>query len=78
MEALKWLVLRVSGGVTAPPRDGGSGSVERLAGDDAVAGSGDGGTQARVELRLRPSGGVGELSPDGSADASACRTLQDR
>ena len=41
------------------------------AGDDALAGSGDGGAQAGFGLRLRPSGGVGEPSPGGTEDAAA-------
>ena len=34
-----------------------------MAGDDALAGSGDGGAQAGFGLRLRPSWGVGQPSP---------------
>ena len=48
--------------MTGLPCDRGSGSGERSAGDDALAGSGDGGSQAGFGLRLRPSGGVGEPS----------------
>ena len=64
----------VSGGVgnvVAPACDDGSGSGERSPGDDAVAGSGDGGAEARVGLRPRPFGRAGEPSSGGSAATAA-------